>query len=279
MTTRINLGCGRRTHPAWLNLDLVAHNTDVTVHDLRRGIPVPANGCDVVYHSHVLEHMAPEDAQRLLVECHRALRPGGVLRIAVPDLEALARAYIDALERAVETGETADADWMRVELLDQMVRTRSGGRMRELALDSSLPNESFVAGRIGEEFSMGPGQRRRKSLSERCRPREVGRKLRKLRQLLTSFVVRALDGKSGYQAYRSGLFRQSGEIHQWMYDRVSLRGLLEQIGFHQVTVCRADESSIPDFASFELDTSQGLPRKPDSIYVEAEKPIAKSRAA
>ena len=70
-------------------------------------------------------------------------------------------------------------------------------------------------------------------------------------------------------AYRTGVFRSQGEIHQWMYDRYSLRRLLEQAGFKNVQVKIAFESQITDWEKFDLDGSNGILRKPDSLFVEA----------
>ena len=68
------------------------------------------------------------------------------------------------------------------------------------------------------------------------------------------------------------MFRESGEIHRWMYDRFSLQRLLNQAGFVEVKVCNADVSSIPAFNSYELDMLDNKVRKPDSLYIEAVKP-------
>ncbi len=69
-----------------------------------------------------------------------------------------------------------------------------------------------------------------------------------------------------------GRFRQSGEVHKWMYDRVSLGQLLQQAGFVQIRVCAANESSIPDFNRYQLDIlGDGTTRKPDSLFMEATK--------
>jgi hypothetical protein len=68
-------------------------------------------------------------------------------------------------------------------------------------------------------------------------------------------------------------FRESGEIHQWMYDRFSLSRLLRQAGFAEDRVCAAGQSGIPNFNSYGLDlTADGAVRKPDSLFMEAAKP-------
>jgi hypothetical protein len=59
-----------------------------------------------------------------------------------------------------------------------------------------------------------------------------------------------------------------------MYDRVSLKLLLEEAGFVDYKVCRFDESRIPDWDRYRLDHARegDKPRKPDSLFVEATKP-------
>jgi len=67
---------------------------DVIVHNLRRGLPFDAASFDGIYASHVIEHLYRTDARRLLGECRRVLRPGGVLRVVVPDLAAIVKEYV-----------------------------------------------------------------------------------------------------------------------------------------------------------------------------------------
>ncbi len=133
---KVNLGSGLRVAPGWINVDGslktllagkpdfvigLAHNflTDRSIareqfreilsnntfvhHDLKYGVPMPDSSVDFIYTSHTLHHLYRDQAQKLLNDCCRALKPGGVIRIAVPDLE-----YIFALygkgerERALE---------------------------------------------------------------------------------------------------------------------------------------------------------------------------------
>jgi hypothetical protein len=57
-----------------------------------------------------------------------------------------------------------------------------------------------------------------------------------------------------------------------MYDRFSLRRLLEQCGFVGVIRRTAHESGIPDFAQYQLDSDGERVRKPDSLFMEGLKP-------
>lgn len=62
--------------------------------DIVRGLPLPHDHAQLLYSSHVLEHLALEDLRRALRNCHRVLRPNGVFRMVLPDLEAIARRYV-----------------------------------------------------------------------------------------------------------------------------------------------------------------------------------------
>jgi hypothetical protein len=76
-----------------------------------------------------------------------------------------------------------------------------------------------------------------------------------------------------YATLQLGRFRQSGEVHQWMYDRYSLKRLLEHCGFSGVVQRSAKESYIENWHQFNLDTEpDGSIYKPDSLYMEAVKP-------
>ena len=141
----LNVGCGKHFHPAWTNLDLQARPR-VIQHDLRTRLPFPEGRFEAVYHSHVLEHLPRADGLRLLQECARVLRPKGIIRVAVPDLEAIARLYIKYLDEASQGDPQAAAayDWIVLELLDQMVRTRSGGEMLAYWKQRAMPAEVLV---------------------------------------------------------------------------------------------------------------------------------------
>ena len=126
----LNLGCGQRFHPDWVNLDLRPGGSSVQKWDLRKDLPFADESFDVVYHSHVLEHFSRAEALELLVRCRRVLRPDGVIRVVVPDLERIARAYLEALDKSL-AGSTESQErynWIVLEMYDQAVREAPGGR-------------------------------------------------------------------------------------------------------------------------------------------------------
>ncbi len=275
----LNLGCGLRTHPDWCNVDLVAATPGVVEHDLLRGLPFADDSWDAVYHSHVLEHLTPADARRFVSDCFRVLKPGGVIRIAVPDLQRIARAYLTEIEKVLagSTNSRANLEWMHLELLDQMVRYESGGEMQRFANDQALLNRPFIESRVGgEPFAQTTRVKRPK---KRLTLQRVSRWITKLRRSAARAAVTLIAGRAAAEAFREGLFRQSGQVHRWMYDQISLSELLGESGFTGVRPCEATESRIERFADYELDTCDGQVRKPDSLFIEGVKPSAAGRAA
>ena len=71
--------------------------------DIVRGLPLAPGSCDFLYSSHVLEHLSLEDLRQALANVFRLLKPGGVFRLVVPDLESEAKKYLasDESDRAI----------------------------------------------------------------------------------------------------------------------------------------------------------------------------------
>jgi predicted SAM-dependent methyltransferase len=63
--------------------------------DLTNGIPASDNSLDVVYHSHMLEHLTNTEGIQFLKECNRVLKPGATMRLLVPDLGAFSKKYME----------------------------------------------------------------------------------------------------------------------------------------------------------------------------------------
>jgi predicted SAM-dependent methyltransferase len=287
----VNIGCGATWHPAWTNLDVHPLSPQVRSWDVSHGLPFGTEQVDACYASHVIEHLTRAQAQALLLENFRVLRPGGIIRIAVPDLEAIVREYLDVVARA-DKGEQAaleQYEWITLELLDQLVRDKTGGEMERYLRSKALTNADYVIARIGPDAASYMGvQTSNGHCSNTDSGGSSGSVAQSVRALITRVVktirgnlgsaghirmnlCKILFGKRGEEAVREGLFRRSGECHRWMYDRFSLRQLLEQCGFSEVRTCTAFESRIAGFASFGLDVVDGKVRKPDSLFMEGVK--------
>jgi ubiquinone/menaquinone biosynthesis C-methylase UbiE len=63
--------------------------------DVIKGLPVPANSCQAIYCSHVLEHLSLEDCQKTIHNVFKLLQPGGTFRFVLPDLEFWAQKYLN----------------------------------------------------------------------------------------------------------------------------------------------------------------------------------------
>lgn len=62
---------------------------NVKICNLKKGIPHKDSSVDCIYTSHFLEHLYRYQAIEILKECHRVLKPDGILRVSVPDVEKL----------------------------------------------------------------------------------------------------------------------------------------------------------------------------------------------
>lgn len=113
----VQYGCGLSAPGGWLNFDasptlriqktpLVGKLTKgllnvqfpetVRYGDIVEGLPVADASCDGVYCSHVLEHLSLQDLRTALRNTLRILKPGGMFRLVMPDLETMINAYNEA---------------------------------------------------------------------------------------------------------------------------------------------------------------------------------------
>ena len=267
MKTYLNLGCGERFHSDWTNVDLSAGRSGIVAHDLAKGIPFESESADVVYSAAVFEHIRRDDAAKFLSEIYRVLKPGGIVRVGVPDLENICRLYLEKLQAASAGDEQAanDYDWIVLEMLDQMVREKSGGSMLEYLRRQPLPNEKFILDRIGNEGRELLNQIRQSSAAKKS----LSRSVRAIGRALLSFII----GRKNAEALVIGRFRLSGEVHHWLYDRFSLARELTVAGFREPAVRSASESDIPNWNRYCLDIqADGTINKPDLFFMEAIKP-------
>lgn len=91
---KLELGAGERNMAGWTSVDL-SNNCSLNL-DLTEPIPFPDNTVSMIYSSHVLEHFEYSELIKLLTECLRVLKPGGIFSASIPNARIYLNAYHDA---------------------------------------------------------------------------------------------------------------------------------------------------------------------------------------
>lgn len=91
---RLNWGCGDHVAPGWINTDVKKNDGVDLVADIRDGLPVAAGALDYAVSIHALPELPLPEQVPALQELLRVLKPGGVLRLALPDLGKGIDAYL-----------------------------------------------------------------------------------------------------------------------------------------------------------------------------------------
>jgi SAM-dependent methyltransferase len=92
-TRRLHWGCGGSAAPGWINSDRGEYPGVDLVCDIRDGLPLPGESIEYAVSIHALPEIAYDDLVPALAELRRVLKPGGVLRLGLPDLEKGVDAY------------------------------------------------------------------------------------------------------------------------------------------------------------------------------------------
>lgn len=91
---RLHLGCGRAYLPGFLNVDLFSNIKADAYHDVTN-LPYENESFDEIYCCHLLEHVHRHAVLATLGHWRSLLRPGGLLRVAVPNFEAVCEHYLE----------------------------------------------------------------------------------------------------------------------------------------------------------------------------------------
>lgn len=255
----INCGCGMKFSTKWINIDFNSPFQCVKNCNLLKGLPFEDKYADFIYNSNFLEHLTEDQAVFFIKECYRVLKLEGILRIVVPDLEDIAKEYLKKLEdikkQPYNKKVEKEYDYIKIELLDQMVRRIPGGKMAEYWQKNGITKYvRYRSGNIKDTAQYNKHLKQRKSF-QLTAPR---------------FIHRFLSYNKKYKIYEIGKFEVSGEKHLWMYDEYSLCRILRRCGFNKVTVMGWNESQLSDFKEYELEVdSKGNEYKPHCLYVEA----------
>ena len=276
----------------WTNVQfsLMPRSADgkVNYHDLRRPLRFADNTFDAADASHVFEHLTPEEGRRFAGELYRVLKPGAVCRVSTPDLERIGRDYLRQLEQYLKEPSAKNLyryHWSVWEIFDQIVREKSGGRMLEALQRPDLDVE-FIEERYGDVFrefygkatpepENGVGDVTHGSALRRLLARPPAEIPAVIYRKVKTAVSSRLRGRQE-AAVRDDPCK-TGERVRWMYDRVSLRLLLEGRGFENACVKGCADSDIIGWERYNLSRSNyGDYAIDPSVFVEAKKPRASS---
>jgi predicted SAM-dependent methyltransferase/glycosyltransferase involved in cell wall biosynthesis len=114
---RVNLGSFTVMFKGWKNIDILdvsqyanAHGFEFIKCDVKDGLPFKANSVEMIYSSHMFEHLTRPEIQAVLNDCNRVLKLNGPIRIAVPDLDTLVHLYAEgSLKKIITDNEGVNA--------------------------------------------------------------------------------------------------------------------------------------------------------------------------
>lgn len=104
---RLNLGCGDKILPGYLNIDIAATRRGTrpdVISDLRQLAFLPDDAADEVLSVHVVEHFSRWEIEQVLREWLRVLKPGGRMVIECPNLASACERFLHDPSRRGEAG-------------------------------------------------------------------------------------------------------------------------------------------------------------------------------
>jgi SAM-dependent methyltransferase len=99
---RIELGSGPHGEPGYYHVDAVKVGNVDRESDVRNLDWVLDDAVDDLYSAHTIEHFSYTEIDTILKEWHRVLKPSGIIRLKVPDLDFLCHAYVDGTHSTEE---------------------------------------------------------------------------------------------------------------------------------------------------------------------------------
>lgn len=126
---RLNLGCGRKKMHGFVNIDIRPEVNPDVVDDVFLLDRIEDESVDLVYACHVLEHSSRDRVHYILSRWREVLKPGGMLRVCVPDLRAACEYYLsthnlDSVMGLAYGGQRNEWDFHRVGF-DEVTLTRA----------------------------------------------------------------------------------------------------------------------------------------------------------
>jgi predicted SAM-dependent methyltransferase len=90
---KLHLGCGEKHLEGFINVDVRELKGVDLVDDIKKLNSFENGSIDLIYASHVLEHIGRREYMEVIRRWYDILKTDGVLRIAVPDFEKIVEHY------------------------------------------------------------------------------------------------------------------------------------------------------------------------------------------
>ncbi len=90
---KLHIGCGKTIIDNWVNLDIQQLSGVNIIDDVRTLRKIKDDSCDIIYACHVLEHISRNNIEKVLQTWYNKIKPGGIVRISVPDFEKIIMHY------------------------------------------------------------------------------------------------------------------------------------------------------------------------------------------
>ena len=90
---KLHLGCGPKKLPGFINIDIRPEVEPDVIADITALTHIEKESVDLIYACHVLEHINFWDVRQVLLRWNDILKPGGILRLSVPDMDAVFAHY------------------------------------------------------------------------------------------------------------------------------------------------------------------------------------------
>ena len=244
---RLHFGYNDITPANWTNIDAIKQDKNVYNYNPNFGIPFLDENFDIIYVRDILERLSEKRVVSFLKDCLRTLKPGGIIRIAIKDLEGICKNYLKELDNLRNNKSINDSrlTFSKLELLDNLTLEKKGGKVDEFVKKNFDREGQYIISRIGKDSAYS---------------------------IKNSDIQNFIKNETAFPVQNMELLN-SLDKYLNLYDFYSLKKILKEVGFVDVAQKSFNESSSKDFLNYSLDSdNEGKIKHPDEIFIEARNP-------
>ena len=244
---RLHFGYNDITPDGWLNIDVVKKQDNVYNYNPNFGLPFLDESFDIIYVRDILERISESRSKNFLIDCLRTLNPGGVIRIAIKDLEGLCKNYLNEAEK-LKNSDSSDElrlNFAKIELLDNLTLEGKAGKIEKFVKENFDKEKQYIIDRIGKDSA---------------------------NNIKNSNTQIAYANETALPAINSDEIISLNKYCN-LFDFYGLKKILKDVGFKEITKKAYNESFSEDYLNYNIDSDdEGKIKHPDEIFIEARKP-------